>query len=114
MLNLSAPSLDWRVMKRSDHFVQFYEDDRALVDSVAGFVGAGLELGENCIVVATPAHQEAIDVCLALRGLDLAALRARQQYVTLDADETLSRIRETVGRVVSCSAEDGTPVRVFG
>src|SRR5215813_10418056 len=48
-----APSLDWRGMSPTDHFVQFYESDVALVDAVSGYIGAGLETGEGCVVIAT-------------------------------------------------------------
>ena len=66
-----APTLDWSEMNGSDHFVQFYERDVSLVDAVSGFIGAGLEAGEVCIVIAARAHREDIESNLKARGLDL-------------------------------------------
>ena len=85
-----APVLDWRGMKPSDHFVQFYESDIALVDAVSGFIGAGLGEGEGCIVIATQPHRGAIEAKLKTHGLILAQTQGK--YVALDAAETLSCI----------------------
>src|SRR3954471_11254467 len=35
--------VDWSQMGEGEHFVQFYEDDAFLEESVAGYVGAGLQ-----------------------------------------------------------------------
>src|SRR3982750_1520115 len=78
----SAPILDWRGMQPSDHFVQFYESDVALVDSVSDFIGAGLDKGEVCLVIATRAHREALEERLKAYGIDLAAARTQGLYVS--------------------------------
>jgi PAS domain S-box-containing protein len=120
----SSP-MDWRAMHASDHFVQFYESDPSLVDAVSGFIGAGLEAGDYCIIIATRPHREDIEVKLQTQGLDVAAMRMRGQYVALDAAEALStfmvegapeprRFAETVGRVVAQAAQTGKRVRAFG
>lgn len=119
------PILDQRERDHADHFVQFYESDDSLVDSVSGFIGDGLEAEEGCIVIATRAHREGLEQKLRARGLDVAAARAQGQYVALDAAETLSmflcegtperrRFLEVVGRVVAQAAEGGRRVRAFG
>src|SRR6266498_1587365 len=41
-----TPRIDWRDMGDSEHFVQFYETDSFLVDSVSGFVGTALVTGQ--------------------------------------------------------------------
>src|SRR5687767_3323426 len=86
-----APVTDWSEMGEREHFVQFYENDTFLVQSLSAFVAAGLRAGEAAIVIATPAHREALEKELQSQGLDLAALRACEQYFPLDATETLSR-----------------------
>ncbi len=112
-------------MRESEHFVQLYESDDFLVGSVSGFIGAGLEAGESCIVIATRTHLEDIETHLGARNLDLEDLRGRQRFVSLDAAETLSkfmldgspepqRFRESVGRLIAGASERGTRVRVFG
>ncbi|HEY3393223.1 MAG TPA: MerR family DNA-binding transcriptional regulator, partial [Lacipirellulaceae bacterium] len=37
-----APNFDWDAIGASEHFVQFYESDGYLVESVAGFLDKGL------------------------------------------------------------------------
>ena len=37
-----APQVDWTKMRDSEHFVQFYESDAFLIESVSGFIGAAL------------------------------------------------------------------------
>jgi PAS domain S-box-containing protein len=85
-----APSGHWSEMAESEHFVQFYEDDAFLVKSVGEFVGAGLGGGHGAIVIATSAHREALEKRLAEQGINIAAVKARGQFVPLDAAETLS------------------------
>src|SRR5687768_18312482 len=52
-----APRVDWSDMRDSDHFVQFYETDAYLVDSVSGFVAAALEGDQSSVVIATLEHR---------------------------------------------------------
>src|SRR4051812_455851 len=75
----------------SEHFVQFYENDAFLVESVGTFIGAGLGAGNGAIVIATQAHREALEERLEAQGLDLMAVKQRNQYVALDAAETLAK-----------------------
>jgi signal transduction histidine kinase/ActR/RegA family two-component response regulator len=121
-----APHAGWGEMNGSDHFVQFYETDEFLVDSLGGYIGAGLMGDESCIVVATDAHREALEERLQADGLNVAASRARGQYVSLDAAETLAkllvdeepepgRFHEIIGDIVTCASAGGRKgVRIFG
>ncbi|MGB7921822.1 MAG: ATP-binding protein, partial [Pyrinomonadaceae bacterium] len=120
-----APLSDWSGMSESEHFVQFYETDTFLLDSLSGFIGAGLGEGEACIVVATEAHREGLDERLRAYGLDVATARERGQYVSLDAAEVLSkfmvdgapdaeRFAEVVGGLVARVAEGRPRTRIFG
>jgi signal transduction histidine kinase len=120
-----APRLDWSGMGESDHFVQFYDADSFLLDSLGGFVGAGLAEGDACIVVATRAHREGLEERLRERGLDPEEERVRGRYIALDAAETLSefmvegepdahRFAEVIGGVVAHASGRGRRVRAFG
>ncbi len=108
-----------------EHFVQFYEADPALSDSVASFIGGGLTAGEAGIVVATAAHRDDLERRLRATGIDLEAARAAGSYVPLDADETLARIMvdgmpdpqrfaEVIGGELTRAARGGRRLRVFG
>ncbi len=120
-----APRSQWSEMCESDHFVQFYETDLFLLNSLSGYVGKGLEAGDACIVVATKAHREALEEQLKAQGLDVAAASATGQYLSLDATETLSkfmvdgqpepgRFNQIVGDIVARAAVDKRRVRAFG
>lgn len=120
-----APRSDWSGIGEHEHCVQFYESDKFLVDSLAGFIGTGLEKGQGCIVVGTKEHRDELDEQLAAKGFDLETARATGQYLSLDAGETLSKFtvdgypnpalfREVIGNVIY-SAGSGRPfVRIFG
>src|SRR3954469_3440619 len=84
-------SMDWTRVAEQEHFVQFYEDDGFLEDSVAGYLATGLEAGDGGIVIATREHRIAIQKKLGARGINVAAARAEGQFVSLDAAETLAK-----------------------
>jgi len=74
------------------HFVQVYETgDEALTKNVGHYLWQGLRQGEGVLVIATPEHQELLSRHLEQMGADLAALRARQQFVAWDAQATLNQ-----------------------
>jgi len=75
---------------QSSHYVQFYEDDSFLLDSLAKLIGTALVAGDTCIVVATPAHRDGITERLKARGLDLEVGAKLGTYCALDAAETLA------------------------
>jgi signal transduction histidine kinase/ActR/RegA family two-component response regulator len=112
-------------MINREHFVQFYETDLFLVNSVSGFIGSGLSAGDGCIVVATEEHRSGIDVRLQAYGLDVAAAKTSGQYVSLDAQETLAllmvdgapdagRFSEILTHMITQTGENRSCVRVFG
>lgn len=120
-----APRLDWTQMSDSDHFVQFYESDAFLLNSISGFIGAALGAGDAGIVVAAKSRLDGVERRLQSYGLDTAAASARGQYIALDASETLSkfmvngspepgRFAEVVGGIIERAAEGRQRVRIFG
>lgn len=94
------------------HSVQFYEDDSFLLDSLTKLVGTALVAGDAAIVIATPAHCEALARRLKARGLDLEVSSSLGRYCAFDAAKTLSsfmvqdvpdpaRFHSHVGRILS-------------
>src|SRR5437868_6920470 len=75
----------------SQHFVQFYENDNCLIDSLAGFIGAGLRAGEVTIVIATHAHRAALEARLSNEGIQIAEAIKQGRYLPLDAAATLDQ-----------------------
>jgi signal transduction histidine kinase/CheY-like chemotaxis protein len=123
--NEFAARLDWSAMSESDHFVQFYETDHFLIDSLSGFIHAGLDAGDGCIVVAKKAHRDGAEEKLQAAGLDVAAALACGQYVSLDPAETLSKFTvdgvpepshfsDVIGGIITRAREGRKRVRVYG
>src|ERR1041385_2775351 len=73
-----------------EHFVQFYESDSFLVQSVARFLGAALGAGEGAISIATGEHRTAIEQRLAGQGINVSFVKERGQFISLDASEVLA------------------------
>jgi hypothetical protein len=106
----------------ADHFVEFYEDDNTLVDSVTRFISLGLSQDEAAIVIAEPSHLQAFEAKIG-RRIDLRAARENGSYVALDAAETLSLfmrdggpIKERFDRALQDVVDQmqGKKIRAFG
>jgi signal transduction histidine kinase/ActR/RegA family two-component response regulator len=112
-------------MGDTDHFVQFYEADGFLLNSLSGFIGKGITAGGSVVVVATESHRNGLDELLQANGVDVAGAKARGQYLALDAADTLTkfmvdgvpdrgRFNEVMGSVVACIADGRSHTRAFG
>ena len=120
-----APRSDWTAMSDTDHFVQFYEADGFLLNSLSGFIGTAINSGDAAIVLATKEHRDGLDELLRANGLDVANARACGRYVSLDAAETLSKFmvdgspdpgafNELMGGVIGSVTDGRARVRAFG
>lgn len=89
---VSKPPLDTRHSEPAAHSVQFYADDRFLLNAAARFLAHALTRGEAGVVIATQEHRRGIAEQLQARGIDVARARETDQYVEVDADEMLSNI----------------------
>lgn len=120
-----APRADWTEMSETEHFVQFYEADGFLLNSLSGFVGSAINSGDAAVVVATKEHRDGLDELLRANGLDLTRAVASGKYVSLDAAETLSRFmvdgypengrfNEVLGGILASVTDGRSRVRAFG
>jgi DcmR-like sensory protein len=126
--NLSPPKpidIFWGELAACEHLVQFYEENGAFLDTLEGFVGAGLRAGDSAVVIATERHRRALEVRLNAQGIDLAEARARDQYIALDAAATLSKFMtngwpndelfdQVVTDILVRARQGGRRVRAFG
>jgi excisionase family DNA binding protein len=120
-----APQVDWSGISDAEHFVQFYESDDFLIESIGGFVRAALATGNASVVIATLEHRLALQRRLVTCGVDVAAAIEAGRYVVLDAADTLSKLMldgapdrqrflEIVSTVIAQLAEGGRRVHAFG
>ena len=123
--NSPAPQIDWSKMGDAEHFVQFYESDQFLIESVSGYIRAALCGGDCALVVATKEHRYELECKLVAKGADLIELETTGRYVFLDAAEMLSQFmvdgipnarlfEQRVDRELVQMIESGRRVRAFG
>ncbi len=119
------PRFDWSEMGDREHFVQFYESDEFLIESVSGFVAAALNEGQSSVVIATHAHRVALQRKLAADGIAIAGAIEAGRYIVLDAADTLAKFMVDglpdarlftahVGQAISQLAQGGRRVHAFG
>jgi hypothetical protein len=70
--------------------VQFYQDERFLLEQLTDFVGSGIQAGEGVVVIATAAHLQQLADSLGSPLLS-PGISAAGAYVGLDAETTLAR-----------------------
>lgn len=110
------------------HAVQFYDDEKTLFATVAGFLGQGLIDEQPAILIATAVHGAPILDELKGRMLDVDHALRSGDLVVLDADETLARFmrddvpdaaafESTVGDLIRrllIKRSDRTLIRAYG
>ena len=87
----------WGEISPCEHLVQIYRENDVFLDALDGFVYGGLVKDDGVIVIATPDHLAALAHRMDSRGIDVAAASARDQYIALDAAETLAKFMVPLG-----------------
>jgi hypothetical protein len=112
-------------MSACEHFVQIYEAEDVFMDTLAGFVSGGLSPGHSAVVIATSEHRAELDRRLAAMGVDVESAQARDQFISLDAKQVLSRFmvngwpddarfKAVIGEILDRARQGGREVRAFG
>jgi len=120
-----AAEVFWAEITPCDHLVQIYEEDSAFLDSLEGFIAGGLRRGEAAVVIATPPHRDSLTSRLLAQHIDLDAAISKDQYIALDAEETLSQFmrdgwpdddlfNQCIRGIVDRARGRGRRVRAFG
>jgi signal transduction histidine kinase len=119
----------WSHRGNHQHGVQFYSDDKFLLEELSGYVGGALRAGDVAIVVATDQHRDGLLQWLTAQGLDVASLLERGRLVSLDARQTLAtfmvegwpnedRFNDVVGQIIAKAAaaasREHPRVAIFG
>ena len=109
----------------STHFVQFFDVDGDLTDSVANFAREAFKTDSTCLVIGTGEHRKAIKQKLAAAGLAIDELISSYRYIALDAYRTLSgfmindrpdreRFHSVMDLLIRQAGSRGQPVWIFG
>lgn len=112
-------------MSACEHFVQIYEASDAFMDALAGFISGALQQGDGAVVIATPAHRRELSKRLAAVGIDVNSAKIDDQFLSLDAEQTLKafmvngwpdeeKFTEVVRDILRRAGRNGRKVRAFG
>lgn len=115
----------WGEIAPSEHSVQIYEKDKYFFDTLEGFVGCGFISGDSVVIIATLSHIEILNERLRKQGFDLEAMKATDQYIILDARETLSKFlvnnwpdeklfNDLITQIITRAKKNNRKVRAFG
>jgi len=115
----------WKEIAPSQHVLQLYQSEKILLDTLAGFVGSGINSGECVTVIATPAHLNALDIKLYNHGIKVEILIADHRYIRLEASTLLSKFmvqgmpdehlfHRTINGVLRHAVQRNRRLRVFG
>ena len=125
----TAPMAHWANHPHTAHVVQFYGEDRFLLDELSRFIGNALGAGKPAVVIATREHREGLNERLRASGLDPARAVAQGRYLPLDAAETLSQIMQdglpdparftelvgsAIAKLKAATQGDPGPIAAFG
>ena len=124
-LSALIPVSDTSKLHSGSHFVQFYDNEFFLLDSITQFISKGLKAGDSCVVIGTETHRNGLAAKLMGHGLDVVNDGLGDRYFAFDAQETLSRFlvndvidpelfRRVVGEIVTQVSKGGRHVRAFG
>src|SRR5687767_5084502 len=96
---MTENSRDWKIKKPQDfwgeiapceHVLQIYETNEAFLNTLAGFVGDGINSNDCSIVIATRAHLDALESRLISHGVNVDSLVSEDLYIPIDAEEALA------------------------
>ncbi len=90
-MNARTADAFWAEMSPCEHFVQIYEADSAFMDTLSGFICGGLMAGQAAVVIMTKPHRIELDRRLMALGLDVDDFYANDQFISLDAEESLAK-----------------------
>jgi hypothetical protein len=97
-----------------DHIGYFWEDDQEF-DATAGFLAAGLEREEVCVLLGHDAANARVLAGLERRGLPPDDMRRRDRFHTVSGQQPSDDVLREIDDRVRAAVDDGVPmVRVLG
>ena len=115
----------WGEIAPYDHVVQIYEEKEIFLDTLIGFVGSGINNGDCVIVIARGETLKLLNKQLRAHTIRIDTLIAEDQYVPLDAEETLAKFMvngwpdealfmELVSELIARARKKNRQLRAFG
>jgi anti-sigma factor RsiW len=99
---------------RGDHIAYFWESESDF-EAIAGFLAAGIALGEACVLVGHDAPHERVLAGLERRGLSVPALTEEGQLQVASVSSSADGLLLQVGQRIKEAVDRGMPaVRILG
>jgi signal transduction histidine kinase len=98
MYSTPSPHRGWKLLMNQTlpdpavHTAQFYEQDRSFLEFATRFLAPALGQGMPGVFISTEEHRNGVAALLEAQGIDVAAARASELYIELDAEQVLSAI----------------------
>ena len=80
----------WSLHGGHQHGVQFYSQDKFLLEELSQYIGQAVLAGYSAVVVATDQHRNGLLQRLTALGLDVPDLLEKGRFVELEARQVLS------------------------
>jgi len=97
-----------------DHIGYFWEDDQEF-DATAGFLAAGFERDEMCVLLGHDAANARVLAGLERRGLPPDDMRRRDRFHTVSGQQPADALLREIDVRIRAAVDDGVPmVRVLG
>jgi signal transduction histidine kinase len=120
-----TPANSFNVTNGFQHYVQFYQEDKYLLESLKDYIVPGIKSKDVCIVIASSSHRNEIAQVLINQKVNIEKARREGIYIDLDASEVLSQImlngkpdkdlfEKIVGSLIINASKNGLRVRAFG
>jgi hypothetical protein len=80
----------WGEIAPCEHVLQIYDNNEIFINTLAGFVGDGINAGDCTIVLATREHLQSLDTALSAHGINVGSLISEDQYIPIVAEDALA------------------------
>lgn len=122
---VSDPHMFWAEIAPTEHVIQIYENDEVFLNLLESFVINGLKAGDCVVIIATKAHINHLNNRLTEAGVNIASVIDDDQYIHLDAEETLAKFmvngwpdgklfNQTISQIVKRAKQKDRSLRAFG
>lgn len=81
----------WGEIAPEEHLLQVYENEKVFLDTLEGFAGDGILKGERVIIIASAVHLTQLNARLRYQNFRLDELIDNGGYVTMNAEDCMSR-----------------------
>lgn len=115
----------WGNNPKGNHYLQIYNSDEILLESLEAYINSGLANGDGIILLATSEHLNLLKKRIE-KNYNVNKLLSSRQYIAIDADMVLSKIMDN-GRINELlftkvvqeifrdvNKEHGSSIRIFG